>query len=194
VSQSKYWLIFAIYMIAVPVLLIGGFITMLQGRVGSGTLMIAAIIPLGIYWRVIMMRRCRDIGWPAFLPWVFFGLQVVLPIASGGSFLSGGGPETSGAMVLSLLISVADFGFSIVIGCIKARPGAATDLDAMREAARAARAGGAEPGTDRFDQAIARAIEAQRRGESILDAPAQPARPASSPAARPVPSFGRKVV
>src|SRR3989337_692291 len=99
VSQGKYWALFGTYMIAVPVLLFGGLGAMVQGSIGLGLLLIIAIVPLGIYWRVIMMRRCRDIGWPAFLPWVVFGLQFA---SSFGLQLGSVAGATPGA-ILSML-------------------------------------------------------------------------------------------
>jgi uncharacterized membrane protein YhaH (DUF805 family) len=194
VSQGKYWLLFGIYMIAVPALLIGGFVMMLQGSIGAGALMILSIIPLGIYWRVIMMRRCRDIGWPAFLPWVIFGLQMILPFVTGQSFLTAPEPGDYSALTLPMSLVMVDFAFSIVIGCISGTRDQAFDFDAMRESARADYGGASSASeTDRFDDAIARALDAQRRGESILDGPPRAAQPAPGPG-RPVPTFGRRVV
>src|SRR5690242_17741471 len=77
VSQSRYWMMFGINMIAVLLLLMGGVVAIVGRMYPLGLLMIGAIFPLGIYWRVIMMRRCRDIGWPPSLPWISFGLQMM---------------------------------------------------------------------------------------------------------------------
>src|SRR6478752_3315858 len=99
VSQGKYWAFFGANMISIPVLLVGGLVALLHGSPGAGLLMIAAILPIGIYWRVIMMRRCRDIGWPAFLPWLSFGLQFVASYSATHSLRSGAPPALS---VLSL--------------------------------------------------------------------------------------------
>ena len=97
-SQSKYWTLFGLYMIAVPALLIVG------------------VIPLGIYWRVIMMRRCRDIGWPAFLPWLIFGGQFAAGFGLQIGAVSGTAPGWS-MVALPLVLGLVDFVFSIVIGC-----------------------------------------------------------------------------
>ena len=202
VSQGKYWAMFGGYMVAVPVLLGGGVYTMLQGSIGFGLLMIAAIVPLGIYWRVIMMRRCRDIGWPAFLPWAIFGLQFVLSFTGQASMLGGTTPSLS-LLMLPLLLGLVDFAFSIVIGCKRSK--SEFDYDAVfddyrgayREEPQRTRPAGVVPagaGTgDRYDDAIARALEAHRGGESALNArPA--ARPAPAMPARVPVGFGRKMV
>jgi hypothetical protein len=194
---------FAIYTITAPVLLIGGLIAIFQGSIAGGFLMIAAVVPLGIYFRVIMMRRCRDIGWPPSLPWVLFVAQMVLPFAIAPDFSQP--PELTDPMALSvpLLLGFVDFVFSIVIGCIasKALPDVDTGYDApMRQQARAvygmgggSASGGSGRG-DRFDDAIARALDAQRRGESILDDDLHSQRSAPAAPGRPAPSFGRRIV
>ena len=86
------------------------------------------IIPtiLSIYFRIIAMRRCRDIGWPAFLPWLTIGLIVVCSVFSG--MQAGFHPEaalgTIGvSMVISVLLGLADFVFLIVIGCLDSAGG-----------------------------------------------------------------------
>jgi uncharacterized membrane protein YhaH (DUF805 family) len=198
VSQSKYWALFGAYMLAVPVLLIGGIVSLASSGVGVGLLMIAAIVPLGMYWRVIMMRRCRDIGWPTFLPWLSFGLQSLSSLSIRHAVLSGAAPALS-LLLVPLLIAFADFAFSIVIGCIRTKD--SVDYEAVfgdgPEPFRDARPASAIPAgydaPDRFDAAIARALEAHRRGESILD-PAPAARPAPAMPARPASGFGRRVI
>jgi uncharacterized membrane protein YhaH (DUF805 family) len=202
VSQGKYWALFGAYMVATVALLGGGVVAIVQGSIGLGLLMIVAIVPLGIYWRVIMMRRCRDIGWPAFLPWAIFGLQFVTSFLGQASFLGGTTPSL-GLLMLPLLLGLADFVFSIVIGCMGSKR--EFDYNAVfddyrgeyRDEPQRTRPASAAPavagaGGDRFDDAIARALEAHRRGESVLDArPA--ARPAPAMPARAPAGFGRKM-
>ena len=198
VSQNKYWALFGAYMLVVPILLIGGVVSLANSGIGVGLLMIAAIVPLGMYWRVIMMRRCRDIGWPPFLPWLSFGLQTLASFSIRQAVIGGGLPMLS-LLLVPLLIAFADFAFSIVIGCIRGKAG--VDYEAIfgdgPEPFRDARPAVAVPSgyeaPDRFDEAIARALEAHRRGESILDKPS-PARATPAMPARPAGGFGRRIV
>jgi uncharacterized membrane protein YhaH (DUF805 family) len=196
VSQAKYWALFGAYMVATVVLLGGGVVAIVQGSIGFGLLMVIAIVPLGIYWRVIMMRRCRDIGWPAFLPWGIFGLQFATSFAGQSSLLGGTTPSLS-LLMLPLLLGLADFVFSIVIGCMGSKrefdydevfADGRDDLQRTRPTDAPGVASGGEG--DRFDDAIARALEKHRRGESVLDAP----RPAPAMPARAPGGFGRRVV
>jgi uncharacterized membrane protein YhaH (DUF805 family) len=204
IGQSAYWLRFCAYMVLVPVLLVFGVYQLFKGNFGTGVLAVLLIAPAGLYFRVVMMRRCRDIGWPAFLPWLSFGLQMAIGVF-GQVRLVGGGLPSASLLMLPLAASLADFVFSIVIGCIASKErddyAAVFDFDDrdIRRAAplaashrphaqpRQAMADG--PDLDRFDAAIARALEAQRSGaDSSSLAAAAPA------AARPAPSFGRKIV
>lgn len=201
VSQSRYWATFAIYMVIVPLLLIGGFWALFQGNVALGMLMIVGILPLGIYWRVIMMRRCRDIGWPAFLPWVIFGLSFL------ASFSITSDPTSASVSSFFLVMAIAliDFAFSIVIGCIRSKqtPNYADVFDdgfpapqRTRPAGTAQASGMSE--SDRFDDAIARALEAHR-AQAGSAAPVQPSpaqRTAQPPAmpGRPTGGFGRRII
>ena len=88
---------------------------------------------LYFYFRVIAMRRCRDIGWPAFLPWLIVGLIFVCSFVA--ALKDGVRPEPSletldAPTVITALLGVTDFVFLIVIGCLgSARP----DLDAFGE-------------------------------------------------------------
>lgn len=87
------------------------------------TAFICLIIPaiLSIYFRVIAMRRCRDIGWPAFLPWLTMLLAMGCGFFSGMSL--GTNPvaavQTLGStMVVAMALGMLDFVFLIVIGCL----------------------------------------------------------------------------
>ncbi len=202
VSQSRYWMLFGINMIAVALLLIGGIVAIVGRIYPLGLLMIGAIFPLGIYWRVIMMRRCRDIGWPASLPWIFFGLQMVasfnLQATAFTSRLTHGtaGATSGSAFLLVSALGLLDFVFTVVIGCVatKQSPDYADIFgDGPVAEQRSAPRDGASPqgGPDRFDDAIARALEAHRQREAARGV-AQPAAAAPAPLARP--SFGRRVV
>jgi uncharacterized membrane protein YhaH (DUF805 family) len=193
VSQNRYWAMFGIVMVAIPVMLIGGVVAMMHGSYLSGLLMIAAISPVGIYWRVIMMRRCRDIGWPVSLPWIFFGLQMAASLNLQFNHGAAGAAAHS-ALLLPALLALVDFVFSIVIGCVATKQ-AVDYAEVFGDGPATMQRPGSrdsEPrqgGGDRFDDAIARALEAHRQREAAAAAP-QPSAPV--PLARP--SFGRRVV
>jgi uncharacterized membrane protein YhaH (DUF805 family) len=204
VNQSKYWALFGVNMVAMALLLTGGVVAILGGSYPLGLLMIAAIFPVGIYWRVVMMRRCRDIGWPASLPWISFVLQMMasfnLQATAFTSRLTHGaaGAATGSPFFLVSALALGDFVFLIVIGCVGTKQGvdyADVFGDGPGTAQRTALRDG-EPGQggpDRFDEAIARALEARRRSEQVPGA-TQPSAPAPADFARPRPAFGRRVV
>src|SRR5690606_15014507 len=104
---------------------------------------------------------------------------MTVPFATGQNFLTPAAPGDFSALTLPLSLAMVDFVFSIVIGCISAKPAESVDFDAMRESAMAGYASAGATGPDRFDDAIARALEARRRGESILDGPPRSAQPAA---------------
>lgn len=86
------------------------------------------VIPsiLGIYLRVIAGRRCRDIGWSAFLPWLGLVMIIGWGVINGLRAVHNPAAMLGMAgvtMVVSMLVGIADFIFMIVIGCI----GSATD-------------------------------------------------------------------
>ena len=213
VDQGAYWVFFGATMILIPGLLVGGGAAMLHGSLGTGLLMVAAIVPIGLYWRVIMMRRCRDIGWPAFLPWLFFGLVSVASYSAMHRLHGvryGAAPSLS-VLSIPLVMGFADFALSIVIGCVRSKE----PFDyaaALREASQSYQSKpssqpsqplGSSPSTplpehsaaraeggDRYDEAIARALEAHRRRESLAGASAP--RPSPEPT-RPAGGFGRRI-
>ena len=76
---------------------------------------------LSIYFRIIAMRRCRDIGWPAYLPWLTISLLVACGVISGlqAGLHPGSSLGTIGVSVmLGGVLGLADFIFLIVIGCV----------------------------------------------------------------------------
>ena len=181
VSRSTYWKMFGLNLVALVVL---GFVCIsaaVNGSYGIAILAFMLIGPIAIYFRVIQMRRCRDIGWPAALPWIMLGLTMIGSALTLGALASGGGLSGLG---IAQLISFADFGLMIALGSIKGR--SETDFaevfgggPPMRTApanpssrdrfARAApdsvqTAGVAGGGTiDAMDDAIARAVENYKR-------------------------------
>lgn len=205
---------FGLYFVAV--LALGGaslyFFATLQ--FSNALLALLPIVPLGIYFRVVMMRRCRDIGWPAWLPWVLFVVPAGLNFMGGLGSLGSSGADLSSPlamMIVPLLASLLDLGFAIVIGCIRTKD----------EGENLAQLFGPGPGEEpherpvqagdysSFDAAVARALAARRAGSSEepatrrprdvaeLDAIAAgeaPLLPSPSAHARAVAGFGRKMV
>lgn len=210
IGQSGYWAMLGVNILAIVALLVGGLVLLFSGAYVVGILVLLAIAPVGIYFRVIMMRRCRDIGWPAFLPWAFFGAAFLFNFGLFG----GGAGSSPGALALPLLIGLADFVFMIVIGCIGSKEAGGAYYEEVFGSGHAApvRTGPASAGPAasavpsyrdadpdggdeqaRWDAAIARALQGQ-------NAAADPARQRPRPVARPqgprpaAPVFGRRAV
>ena len=117
VGQSTYWMFFGGYVVGSLLLLIGGIAELFSGAWLIGMLCILVLLPVGLYFRVIVMRRCRDIGWPASLPWILFGLQMVAALFFRPSHVSG---QSAALMLLGppALLGLVDFVFTIAVGCI----------------------------------------------------------------------------
>lgn len=212
IGQSGYWSRFAVYMIGVPALLVAAVIAFLARHYALGVLCIFGIVPVSFWFRFVMMRRCRDIGWPIWLPWLAMILQfLVFFMAGAGSLMSGDFGALRSISSGSMLISFADLAFVIVLGCVASRPDFDYDKVFGGEPLPRAQAAGApmdyRPGNlsedpdaarEREDAAIARALEAYRNGGTQQAAPAEQATrqspaaaPAPAPFTRPV-GFGRK--
>lgn len=212
VGQSQYWLMMGINILAVMFLLVGGVMTILSGGFLVGILMVLAVVPVGIYFRVIMMRRCRDIGWPPSLPWIMMGVGIVANLTNFGSI--GAGATSLPLLGLPMLIALADFCLQIVLGCIRskgpnedyrrifadddqlglpqpagpqgfARPASRPDEQAYRSQSDYDDGG-------QWDDAIAKAL-AKHRGEEVPEPPRQPQSGLRGPA-RPAGGFGRRMV
>ena len=215
-SQSSYWTQFAINFVAVLGLLAFSIYSLFSGHWGMAILAFLLVVPVGIYFRVVMMRRCRDIGWPAFLPWLFFGGGMLGNI---GRITAGSAAALkTGMLGLPLLIGLADFVFMIVIGCIASKrqnlaavfeddPRAGLSQPATRRgeparspayhtpvssAPHAAITPAETEQEARWDSAIANALAAREASESQPTAPQRPFAPAPL-AGRPG-GFGRRVV
>lgn len=212
IGQSGYWSRFAVYMVGVPALLVFGVYSLATRDFGMGVLAIIAILPLAIWFRFVMMRRCRDIGWPTWLPWSAQALQILMGfmILSSGA-MSGGIAALRTVSSGSMLIGFADFVLVIALGCIASQQ--AVDYDEIFGGDPVRRPNTAEavvtyremPLEDERDEvrrreelAIARAVEAYRNGSAMVPIPATP--PAAAPQRMAVPQglaprvagFGRK--
>ncbi|MFM9853378.1 MAG: hypothetical protein ACKVOJ_11320 [Sphingomonadaceae bacterium] len=207
VGQSAYWMYFIANFVLAPALLVGALVAVIYGSFGIAIFCILLLLPLTVNFRVIMMRRCRDIGWPVFLPWVSFGCSMVLGMINAGAVV--GNPQDAfGAVMassgLSIVISLIDFVFMIVIGCIASK---APDIDYVKifgdddrqpqaPLPRVATARDDDGGDQsRWDAAIAARLAA-------LSDPGAPAAVSAIPVAAPEPrfavrpavaGFGRKV-
>lgn len=212
IGQSQYWTFFGLYVVAVFALMGFALYSFVSGDLSMGVTAILPLAPLGIYFRVIEMRRCRAIGWPSFLPWLFFlipfGFAMATGMATGMGSLGSGIGMAVAALTVPLLIALVDFVFSIVIGCIPTKDesedytkifgGEPRPLGAHRPDAHHGPGPtnpGGEPGYDRFDEAIARALEARRSPEPApAMAPPAVTEVVPSSHARAVAGFGRKLV
>lgn len=214
-SQSSYWRQFVIQIVAVVGLVWGGFASLFTGHWGMAILAFLLVVAAGIWFRVVMMRRCRDIGWPPVLPWLLFGGGVLgnLGRLSVGSAVA----IKTGMLGLPLLLGLADFVFMIVIGCIatkrqdfaavfedeprpdgyqpatrRSEPARSPADHSLAEAPRSALPPTERDQEARWDAAIANALAARESAESL---PAPQQRPfASAPLAGRPGGFGRRVI
>ena len=182
VGQSAYWMYFGINMVLGVALLFGGIAAIITGNIGIGTMCLLAILPMGIYFRVIMMRRCRDIGWPTFLPWLPMGFAMLCGAIIGAQIGAHSVPSAP-LLVLPSIVNLLDFAMIIVIGCM---PGQSRQIDYVDDPDYFAKAIRAHA-FDGQPAAVARAAGPRRPDPAPAPAPA----PATQ---RPVPGFGRKIV
>lgn len=214
IGRSAYWTQFIVNIGVIIALLVGMVMAAMGGNLGVALLCFLLVAPVGIYFRVVMMRRCRDIGWPAFLPWVLFGAGILANVFRASQGLDG--LRNPGGGGLPMLIGLADFAFMIVIGCIQGRGHEdyashfAPDDD-YSPAAPARFAGTPAPipamprqfgeaPLDReqeeagWDAAIARALEARQRAEGQAQTAAPAPRMSAPGLQRPAGGFGRRVI
>lgn len=222
IGRSAYWTAFIINIVAIIGLMIGMVTAAFSGHFAMAILLFLLIAPVGIYFRVVMMRRCRDIGWPAFLPWVLFGAGIVANLTRIGQGVEA--LRNPGSGTLPLLIGLIDFAFMIAIGCIQsqdrggdyarhflddgddglpaagpARPAARmpTGYDADAASAQRAMLTTREDEEASWDAAIARALAAREQAAPQHDVhrPVAPeVQRAPSGLQRPAGGFGRRVV
>ncbi|MBU6268645.1 MAG: DUF805 domain-containing protein [Sphingomonadales bacterium] len=199
IGQPGYWMWFGVTMIGTVLLLVGGVMQLFRGSWGSGILCILAVLPLSIWFRVIEMRRCRDIGWPAALPWIMLGMQFLSGFMMRPSQMVTGAGAMPGAGMLAApaLLGLADFVLMIVLGCIAGKADDWSVFDDDFDPAGLPQAPRAHP-----DDLAATAPQAKAyRMPRAIDEPLLEARPVAPPRVmRPVPGlrpaggFGRKLV
>jgi uncharacterized membrane protein YhaH (DUF805 family) len=129
IGRNKYWIMFLVNIVTVFVLILGAFGALAAGMFPLAIVLFLAIAPVGIYFRVVMMRRCRDIGWPAILPWLFFGAGMLASFGSFGEI--GSTTATLSALGFQMLVGMADFVFMIVIGCIAGQSEGRADYETI---------------------------------------------------------------
>ncbi len=120
IGQTDYWIFFGVYFVLCIFLIVGSISALVNGSLGLALIAMLLIPVLNIWFRVIMMRRCRDIGWPTFLPWITFALSFLSGFVGGAS---GGGAAAmlSGALIIPMILGLIDFAFMIAIGCISSQ-------------------------------------------------------------------------
>ena len=195
VGRSRYWLLFLIYMVATIVLLVGAVGMLMEGSWIAAIGLVLIVIPIGIWFRIVMMRRCRDIGWPPALPWISMGISMFAGFTSFGSINAGDPTTMFAATGFSWLAQIADFVLVMVLGAVKGR--ARVDYREVFGDGPVSRPSQAHSAGGDADDAIARALENYRRtGSAVPQQSAVPARKSRSAApARPQPTgFGRKPV
>ena len=140
IGRLGYWLYFVGLMTAAGAMFAWGLYELLV--LGLMPIVFGFVAPaiVLIWFRIIAGRRCRDIGWPAWLPWLTIGLVFAVNIVGGvaGGLQAGlhaGAPANLGALgaaaALGGVLGLADFVFLIVIGCVAgtaADDAAAADL------------------------------------------------------------------
>lgn len=200
VGRQAYWLNFVFNIVAVVLLLLAAVAAVASGSLTTAMILIVLIVPVGIYFRVIMMRRCRDIGWPPFLPWVLFVASIALSLPGSSEGIDPARLLASSG--LAMVIGLIDFVFMIVIGCLPGRGATPGDdpYDRLRgeyrpeAVARHGTAHDADSQEDRWDAAIARALQANTPGSGGNADPRAAQPQAGHGAPRPVPTFGRRSV
>lgn len=121
VGQSTYWMYYVGIMVLTWAMYGWGLYEFLKFHLMPIVFGFIAPFILSIYFRIIAMRRCRDIGWPAFLPWLTLGLTMGCGVIGGllVGFHPGSAHGTISALMgVSMLLGLVDFVFLIAIGCI----------------------------------------------------------------------------
>ncbi|WP_343612181.1 hypothetical protein [Novosphingobium sp.] len=121
IGQSSYWLHFGGYILGILLLIAVCVYQVFTAHYVTAIIAFLAIGPLSIYFRVIMMRRCRDIGWPVILPW----LPMIVSGVNGAAWSFYGLRthhfSSTGSISISALVGGFDLVLQIVLGCIESK-------------------------------------------------------------------------
>lgn len=207
-ERGQYWTYLIVYVVAVLGLAVGSVIAL--GR-NEYILALAAFLLIGagsLLFRGVMIRRCREIGWPDVLPWLTLTFTAMAMASTFLSLAIAPEPSLSSLGWTSLLV-VIDVVLMITIGLregaadlARARRQEEDELEATRAAFARLKPGSIQAPRDnedaavRVDDAIARAL-ADHRGEKPAEEgtpnvarQATQRRPAHGPRAA---TFGRRV-
>ncbi len=190
ISQRAYWSALAAAVTFTGVAIGGGIAFTARDQFSLASLLFLLVVPVQIWLRVMMVRRCRAIGWPAALPWA--GLAAVIAANTAALALETGGPGAG----LPLLALLADGALMVLIGS-PADGGALRKVIAQTSSQPGGPTAGvpAEPTGRRdpvsreakeaeWDAAIARALSDRQGGAADRTGP-------GAPAARPGPGLNR---
>ncbi|MFC4292709.1 DUF805 domain-containing protein [Sphingorhabdus arenilitoris] len=121
VGIGQYWLSFIMCIGAIIALIAGAVAAIFTGSWGMSPILFLMIVSVSLYFRVIMMRRCRDIGWPAWLPWASFGLNILLSFSSFGAAIRGN--FVGSGIGIANYVVLLDLLLMIVIGILPSQQG-----------------------------------------------------------------------
>ncbi len=171
VDQAEYWIWFGGTLVLTMTFFGVGAYRVWWGDALTGVLLLLLTLPLTIYFRVIMMRRCRDINWPASLPWLLLGAGFLAGLIPGMEVRTAT-QASAAVLALPTILCLTDFIFMIAIGCISS----ASSFDYETEYNKYARDHG---------------LNVNKQMDAKVGAAAQPAVHGINPEP-PRPSFGRK--
>ncbi|WP_156874140.1 hypothetical protein [Sphingorhabdus lutea] len=117
VGRGEYWKYFFTIGIVSIGLLVGMIFCLLSLELLLTLILGLALFSLGIYFRIIMARRCRDIGWPVELVWISCGFQIFLGFVTQKTF-DPNIMQDNPPSIFILLLVFSDLFLAIIIGCI----------------------------------------------------------------------------
>ena len=193
IGRSRYWLHFLICLVVGIALVVGAVTAFFSGSFGLAIVLLLPLLATGIWFRIVMMRRCRDVGWPPALPWIFFAALILTSGAGFGAISTGDPTALFASTGLSWLVQIGDFVLVMILG-FKRGIGAPDYRTVFGDGPDEARDNDGDA-----DDAIARALENYRRTGSAVPQQSRPAKTArrSVPQKAPQPvmqagGFGRK--
>ncbi|MFC4292710.1 hypothetical protein ACFOWX_09825 [Sphingorhabdus arenilitoris] len=76
ISRTAYWMTLLACIMLQAVILFGAGVSAIIGPSQVAVVGMTAIIIFGLAFHIVMMLRCRDIGWPILLPWVSLAVSL----------------------------------------------------------------------------------------------------------------------